>query len=201
MAGCMFNNDETLVAGLVAKADGAVEALVDGYGARIHCLALRIMGNAADAQEVTQDALLAIVGKVGSFERRAAFSSWVYRVTANTALMRLRKRKHQPAELSLETLQDPMGESSRILQDWRRIPSNEMLSAELRAVVERSMQGLPDEYRVALLMKDIEDQTLEDIGAAMELTLPAVKSRLHRARMAVRKAVTDYLREGGRPTT
>ena len=61
--------------------------------------------------------------------------------------------------------------------------------------------GLPDEYRVVLLMKDIEDQTLEEIGAALELTLPAVKSRLHRARLAVRKALTDYLREGGRPTT
>ena len=200
MAGPVFNNDEAIVAGLVAKADGAVEALVDGYGGRIHGLALRIMGNAADAQEVTQDALLTIINKIGSFEKRAALSSWVYRVTANAALMRLRKLKRQPVELSLETLQDPMGESSRILQDWRRIPSNEMLTAELRAVIARAVQDLPDEYRVVLLMKDIEDQTLEDIGAALELTLPAVKSRLHRARMAVRKAVTDYLREGGRPT-
>ncbi len=200
MAEPQFHNDEALVAGLVAKADGAVEAFVDNHGGRIHGLALRMMGNPADAQEVTQDALLTIINKIGSFERRSAFASWIYRITANAALMRLRKRKRQPAELPLEALQDPMGESSRILQDWRRIPSNEMLSAELRAMVERAAQDLPDEHRVVLLMKDIEDQTLEEIGAALELTLPAVKSRLHRARMAVRKAVTDYLREGGRPT-
>lgn len=196
-----LNADDALLEALLAKADGAVEALVDGYGGRIYGLALRIMGNPSEAQEVTQDALLTIINKIGSFERRAALSSWVYRVTANAALMRLRKRKHQPVELSLDALQDPMGESSRILEDWRRIPSNEMLSAELREVVESAAHGLPDEYRVVLLMKDIEDQTLEEIGAALELTLPAVKSRLHRARMTVRKALTDYLREGGRPTT
>jgi RNA polymerase sigma-70 factor, ECF subfamily len=201
MAESQFNNDEALIAGLAAKSGTAVETFVDGYGGKIHGLALRMMGNPAEAQEVTQDVLLTIVNKIGSFERRAALSSWVYRVTANAALMRLRKRKRQPAMLSLEAMQDPMGESSRILQDWQRIPSNEMLSAALRAVVERSVDGLPDEYRVVILMKDIESQSLEEIGAALELTLPAVKSRLHRARMAVRKAVTDYLREGGRPTT
>jgi RNA polymerase sigma-70 factor (ECF subfamily) len=195
------NADDALLEAIIAKADGAAEALVDRYSGRIYGLALRMMGNPADAQEVTQEALLTIYNKAGSFERRSAFSSWIHRVTANAALMRLRKRKRQQAELSLETLQEPLGESSRILEDWRRIPSSETLNREMGEVIQNAIRVLPDEYRVVLVMKDMEDQTLEEIASALELTLAAVKTRLHRARMAVRKVVTEYLREGGRPAT
>ena len=103
--------------------------------------------------------------------------------------------------MSLEILQEPLGESSRILEDWRRIPSSETLNRELGDVIQNAVRVLPDEYRIVLVMKDMEEQSLEEIATALEMTLAAVKTRLHRARMAVRKAVTDYLREGGRPTT
>lgn len=196
-----LNADDALLEALLAKADGAAEALVERYSSRIYGLALRMMGNPADAQEVTQEALLTIYNKAGSFERRSAFSSWIYRVTANAALMRLRKRKGRQGELSLELLQEPLGESSRILEDWRRIPSSETLNRELGEFIRNAVLALPDEHRVVLVMKDMEDQSLEEIATALELTLAAVKTRLHRARMAVRKAVTDYLREDGRPTT
>jgi RNA polymerase sigma-70 factor (ECF subfamily) len=201
MAQAELNTDDALLEALIAKADGAAEALVHRYSGRIYGLALRLMGNPADAQEVAQEALLTIYNKAGSFERRSAFSSWIHRVTANTALMRLRKRKRQQADVSLETLQEPLGESSRILEDWRCIPSSETLNRELGEIIQNAVQALPDEYRVVLVMKDIEDQSLEEIASTLEMALAAVKTRLHRARMAVRKAVTDYLREGGRPTT
>jgi len=201
MARPELNTDEALLEARLSKADGAAEVLVDRYGGRIYGLALRMMGNPADAQEVTQEALLTVYNKAGSFERRSAFSSWIHRVTANAALMSLRKRKRQQAELSLETLQEPLGESSRILEDWRRIPSSETLNRELGEVIQKAVQALPDEYRVVLVMKDMEDQSLEEVATALEMTLAAVKTRLHRARMAVRKAVTVYLHEGRRPTT
>ncbi|MFA5189632.1 MAG: sigma-70 family RNA polymerase sigma factor [Verrucomicrobiia bacterium] len=196
-----LNADDALLEALSAKADGAAEVLVERYGGRIYGMALRMMGNPADAQEVAKEALLTIYNKAGGFERRSAFSSWIYRVTANAALMRLRKRKGQQDELSLETLQEPLGESSRILEDWRRIPSNETLNRELGKVIQNAVRVLPDEYRVVLVMKDMEGQSLEEIASALELTLAAAKTRLHRARMVVRKAVTDYLREGRRTTT
>jgi len=201
MARPELNTDEALLEALLSKADGAAEVLVDRYGGRIYGLALRMMGNPADAQEVTQEALLTVYNKAGSFERRSAFSSWIHRVTANAALMSLRKRKSRQGELSLETLQEPLGESSRILEDWRRIPSSETLNRELGEVIQKAVQALPDEYRVVLVMKDMEDQSLEEVATALEMTLAAVKTRLHRARMAVRKAVTVYLHEGRRPTT
>lgn len=196
-----LNADDALLEALLAKADGAAEVLVERYGGRIYGMALRMMGNPSDAQEVAQEALLTIYNKAGSFERRSAFSSWIYRVTANAALMRMRKRKVQQGELSLEILREPLGESSRILEDWRRIPSSETLNCELGKVIQNAVRALPDEYRVVLVMKDMEGQSLEEIASALELTLAAVKTRLHRARMLVRKAVTDYLREGRRITT
>lgn len=182
-------NDQWLVEELRRGAPDAVEALVEHYGAWIHRVAARLLGDPRDAEEVTQDVLMTVVGKIGTFKGQAAFSSWLYRIAANAAYDRLRSRRSQ-AEVSLEPLLPLFDEEGRHVQpvlDWSSELEDPAVAREARSALERSIGRLPAEYRIVLLLRDVEGLTNEEVADALGLTVAAVKSRLHRARLFLRQ--------------
>lgn len=188
--------DADLVEALRREEAGAAEALVDRYADRVYRLAVRITGSNEDAEEVTQDALWTIVRKIHSFKGDSAFGSWVYRITANAAYMKLRARKAKGREIALDDVVpslDGDGAHFEPMDDWSRRVDERALQGELREVLESAIAELPPDYRTALVLHDIEGLSNPDIAEALEISLPAVKSRVHRSRLFLRKRLSEYL--------
>jgi RNA polymerase sigma-70 factor (ECF subfamily) len=176
-----------------------VEALMEQYASRVYRLAYGITRNQSDAEEVVQDVLLTICRKGESFEGRSTLGSWIYRITANTALNK-RRGKRQTVETSLEAQlpsyrEDGHREGDRlyVLADWSQNPEAELLSGEVRAILNRAIDGLPDHYRAVLILRDVEELSNEEIAQTVGESVASVKSRLHRARMALREQLTRHL--------
>jgi RNA polymerase sigma-70 factor (ECF subfamily) len=185
--------DEDLVRQLLHGDAAAVETLVARYGAKVYQLALKITGNPQDAQEVSQDALWSIVSKIGAFKGEAALESWIYRITANAAYQRLRRRR--PQEQSWEDVVvrlDGEGKLAEPHEDWSPYVQDPALVAEARRVIQEAVDALPDDYRVAFLLHDVQGLPNPEIARALDLSLPAVKSRIHRARLFLRRELGAY---------
>jgi RNA polymerase sigma-70 factor, ECF subfamily len=196
-------DDRTLLDKAVAGDAGALEALMTRHAGRVYRLAYGITRNPADAEEVVQDVFLTVVRKGGSFEGQAALATWMYRVTMNAALNR-RRGKRRELEVSLEEhlphyTEDGhrAGDRSDLLVDWSSTPEERVLSGESRRVLENAIDSLPDHYRAVLVLRDVEDLSNEEVASIVGDSLASVKSRLHRARMALREQLTRHF--GGRP--
>lgn len=177
----------------------ALEALMERYASRVYRLAHGITRNAADAEEVEQDVFLNLFRKIGTFEGRAALGSWIYRVTANAALIKRRGKRFEvevPLEDHLPTFKEDGhrdGDRAYVLADWSQSPEEELLSRETRGLLNRALDELPDHYRAVLVLVDVEGLSNEEAAAALEESVASVKSRLHRARMILRERVTRHL--------
>jgi len=185
----------TLVARLKQRDRSALEELLREHGARIYGVALQITRNETEAQEVMQDALITIWQKIDSFEGRSAFPTWLHRVTANAALMKLRKNKRFSQHVSLES--DGPDRDLPVIQlaDPSEGPDAAMLRGELGTRVRTAIEALPEPYRTTVLLADVDELSMEEIAQATGVTVAAVKSRLHRGRLALRKVLAPYLRE------
>lgn len=176
---------------------------MEQFSGRVYRLAYGITRNAADAEEVVQDVFLTVCRKGDSFEGRSALGSWIYRVTANAALNK-RRGKRLELETSLEE-QLPRfkedghrdGDRAWVLADWSQNPERDLLSGETRAVLGRALDTLPEHYRAVLVLKDVDELSNEEIAEMLGESVASVKSRLHRARMALREQLTRHL--GPRP--
>ncbi|MBI2879456.1 MAG: RNA polymerase sigma factor [Candidatus Rokubacteria bacterium] len=186
--------DLELVQGLRDGRTGAVETLVARHGPWIYRLALRLTGSPPDAEEVAQDALLRIIQKIDTFKGEAAFTSWVYRIAANLAYQKLRSRPGRE-EVSIDDLLpvfDEMGAHTRMITDWSDQAEDQALSREAREHLERAIDLLPAEYKVVFVLHDMEGRPNAEIAELLDLSLPAVKSRVHRARLFLRAKLADY---------
>lgn len=189
----------TLVERLRSGDAAALETLMERYATKVYRLAHAITRNAADAEEVVQDVFLNIFRNVGSFQGRAALGTWIYRVTTNAALNK-RRGKRQEVETSLDEWLPPFkpdghrdGDRTFVLADWSRTPERELLASEARTVLEQGIERLPDRYRAVLVLRDVEGLSSEETATALGESVAAVKSCLHRARMALREQVTRRL--------
>lgn len=191
-------DDQKLVAALQRGEPGAAEALVDRYGGWIYRVARRLLDDPRDVEEVTQDVLLTAVRKVQTFKGEAAFSSWLYRIAANAAYQRLRARRTR-AEVSLEPFLPVFDDEGRYVEpvrDWSSRLDDPAVAGELREAIARSVGQLPEEYRVVALLRDVEGLSNEEVAATLGLTVAAVKSRLHRARLFLRQELAHLLSPG-----
>jgi len=191
-----MDRDAALVAQLRRGEAGAAEALVGAYGNRVYRLALRITGNASDAEEVVQDALWAVSRKIATFRGAAAFSSWVYRITANAAYQKLRRRRCQPNEVSWEDLAaafDARGEHAEVAVDWSRKLKDPAIEGELKRVLCGVIAELPAHYCTAFLLHDVEGLSNLEIAETLHVRLGTIKSRVHRARLYLRRRLADYV--------
>ncbi|WP_163995159.1 RNA polymerase sigma factor [Pyxidicoccus caerfyrddinensis] len=179
----------------------AFEALVDAHRDKVYGLALRMTRSEADAAEITQDTFLSAYQHLKDFRGDAAFGSWVHRIAANHALMRLRHRRvAQAAEQELQgpefTERGSLAEYP--ISDWSRDAEEKALDAELGTAIQQATDQLPQGYREVFLLKDVDGLSYEQIAETTGDSIPAIKSRLHRARLALREAIDDFYNRDSR---
>ena len=190
--------DRRLIAGLQAGDQAAVQELAERYGPRIQQLAMRHMKNREDAEEVTQDVLLKVHRKIHAFRGDAALSSWIYRITFNTAMSRLRQNRAARAAAQerdrVEALLE-MGEQVRTLSepaDWSRMPDEHVMRAQLREALAAAVAELPEIYRAPVVLRDIEGLTTEEASSRLKVKDQTLKSRLHRGRLMLREKLEVF---------
>lgn len=190
--------DEELVTRARAKDFGAFEQLVDRYEDKVYRLAFRFVRNETDAKEIVQDTFLSVWRKLDTFKGDSQFGSWVYRVAANAALMRLRSQRRHP-EVSTEELPidflDTYGQIPTPGDNWARRPDDELQSGELRGRIQAAVDDLPEIYRTVFLIRDVEGLSTEETADVLGISVPTVKTRLHRARLALREAISKYFEQ------
>ena len=192
-------NDRQLIRRLQTGDAEAVSELADRYSHRIFQMALRHMKNREDAEEVTQDVLLKVYRKIDRFRGDAALSSWIYRITFNTAMSRLRThRAHRAAEAERDRMFSVRNEAAsevptpRQPADWSRMPDEELLRRQLREAVASALPRLPEIYRVPVVLRDIEGLSTEEASTRLRVKDQTLKSRLHRGRVMLRKQLEPF---------
>ena len=168
------------------------EEIVGRYETKVHNLAMRLTRNAEDAEEVLQDVFLTVYRKIDGFQGKAKFSSWLYRITVNAAFMKLRKRK-QNRTVSLEDLLPNV--KDRTIFDQSSTSNrgdSRAINNEIREALEQAIAKLPDEYRAVFVLRDIDGLSNKEVGEILGLSIPAVKSRLHRSRLMLRKKLKRF---------
>ena len=190
------------MAGLQAGDQAAVQELAVRYGPRIQQLAMRHMKNREDAEEVTQDVLLKVHKKIHAFRGDAALSSWIYRITFNTAMSRLRQNRAARAAAQerdrVETLLESNSEQVRAPKepaDWSAMPDEQVMRAQLRDALAAAVRELPEIYRAPVVLRDIEGLTTEEASTRLRVKDQTLKSRLHRGRLMLREKL-DVFRSG-----
>src|SRR5215469_11460264 len=176
----------------------AFEALVERHRDKVYGLALRMTRSDADAAEITQDTFLSAYQHLSEFRGEAAFGSWVHRIAANNALMRLRRQKVVDI-VSDELAGSEFTERGSLAEapesDWSKRADDKILEDELGRAIQAATDALPEGYREVFLLKDVEGLSYEEISEMVGISIPAVKSRLHRARLALREAIDAFYKE------
>jgi RNA polymerase sigma-70 factor (ECF subfamily) len=190
------DRDAALVDRLRRREEGAAEALVMTYGDKVYRLAIRVTGNRADAEEVVQDVLWTATRKIDAFRGASAFGSWIYRITANAAIQKRRGLRHRRGEVPWEDVTptfDELGQFTRPVLDWSASMADPAVQADVRSVLGVAVDELPPDHRVAFLLHDVEGLSNPEIALALDVTLEAVKSRVHRARLFLRDRLSHRL--------
>jgi RNA polymerase sigma-70 factor (ECF subfamily) len=194
----LIPNTDNLLARLQSGEEQALSDLSDAYSSKIYQLAFRYLRNKEDAEEVTQDVLFKVYRKVGEFRGDAALSSWIYRITFNAAMSRLRTAQYQRTqaeerrEAALDT--DTLGEPARPadVADWTDLADEHVLRSQLRQRVFRAILALPAIYRAPVMLRDIHGMSTEEASAMLKVKDQTLKSRLHRGRLILRKQLADF---------
>ncbi|HCF56369.1 MAG TPA: RNA polymerase subunit sigma-70 [Myxococcales bacterium] len=192
-----LQDDRTLVERAAGRDMDAFEQLVERYRSKVYGLALRMMKDRGEAEEIMQETFLSAWQNLPNFRGDSAFGSWLYRICANYALMRLRRRKFEAPPGEEPALPGPRFDSEGTIltlpsYDWSRGTEEKALDRELGRAIEQATEALPDDYRTVFLLKDVEGLSYEEIAEVTRASVPAIKSRLHRARLALREAIEAF---------
>lgn len=173
------------------------EEIFRDYAPRVYHLARRMLGNEADAEDVTQDVLVQVLRKLDTFRGQSAFPTWLHRVTVNAALAHRRKRVVREERRLHDPLEDfqTNGHHHRPIRRWSVSPEQEALDRETQHLVEEAIAELPESYRDIYVLADVERLANAEIAEMLGLSVDAVKSRLHRARLAMRDALAPHFEE------
>ncbi len=175
----------------------AYDKIVERYQKKIYSLSFNLCRNQMDAQDVTQEVLLTLFRKIETFQGKSAFSSWVYRITLNATYMRLRSKKKEP-NVSIDDLMPSLngaGYQQEKIQDWSEDTESLLFDNETRETIQKAVDQLPEKEKVVFILRDVEGLSTEKVSGILDLTIPAVKSRLHRARLFLRKKLSNYFEE------
>ena len=188
--------ESALVERLRGRDEHAVAELASLYGHKIFQLAFRYVRNNEDAEEVVQDVLLKVFRKIDAFRGDSALSSWIFRITFNTAMSRLRRtRAMRQAEVSdVEIGAATSDETSSAFDpaDWSNLADDAMLRSELRERLAAAVIGLPEIYRVPVILRDLNGLSTEEASTRLQIKDQTLKSRLHRGRLLLRKQLSDF---------
>lgn len=190
--------DEALLSDLRTGAPDAVEVLFNRYHGKVYHLAMSILKNESDAEEVTQNVFLSVIRKVDTFEGNSTLYSWIYRICINASLMRLREKRRSET-VSIESFMPVFTEDgmhASPVDDWSKEVERMALDKELGRMIGKFTSHLSEKYRVVFILSDVEGLSSEETAQVLNLTVPAVRSRLHRARLYLRERLANYLRDG-----
>ncbi len=200
----MPDPDIELVERIRAGDYAAFEELVTKFERKVYALALKLTGNQADAEEISQDVFLTIYQKLDGFRGESALSSWIYRVTANASFMKLRdrrKRKSSSYEEGVAAAGDaddlPNVTATYPQGDWSQAADEQLARGQLDEKLKDAIAALPEKFKLIFLLKDVQGLSNEEIGEVVNMSVPAVKSRLHRARLFLREKLQKHLEETG----
>jgi RNA polymerase sigma-70 factor (ECF subfamily) len=187
--------ERELIGRMQAGDPAAVAELASAYGPRIHQLAFRYMKNWEDAEEVAQDVLMKVHRKIDAFRGDAALSSWIYRITFNTAMSRLRSGKRSRTADAPRHDAGGSDDSAAPWQepaDWSSLADDQVLRREMRERLLRALTHLPEVYRIPVLLRDIQGLSTEEASAVLRVKPQTLKSRLHRGRLILRAHLNDF---------
>ena len=191
------SEDAELLSRLQAGDETALKELAETYSSKIYQLAFRYLRNKEDAEEVTQDVLFKVYRKVSAFRGDAALSSWIYRITFNSAMSRLRTVKYQRSQAEDAQLTSTDGDeltaaSRREIADWSDMADEQVFRSQLRQKVFRAVLALPAIYRAPVVLRDLQGMSTEEASAMLRVKDQTLKSRLHRGRLILRKQLADF---------
>lgn len=188
--------DAQLLSCLQAGDERAAADLADAYGAKIHQLAFRYVRNKEDAEELTQDVLYKVYRKVGKFRGDAALSSWIYRITFNAAMSRLRTARYQreqdERQRAVQHGDEVDAARPNEVADWSDMADEHVLRSQLRRRVFNAILALPAIYRAPVMLRDLQGMSTEEASAVLRVKDQTLKSRLHRGRLMLRKQLADF---------
>lgn len=198
MGEAAFVGEADLVDGLRAGDAAAYRTFVDENSASVYGLALKLLGDEQEAEDVLQETFLSAFRAIDRFEGRSKLSTWLYRIAYNASLMHLRKRER----MTTFSLDQPYGDEEQarpvagdLLLDWSTVPDDRLLTAEARQEMDRAIAQLPESLRSAFILRDIQGLSGAETAEILGISVQAVKNRLHRARLSLRDRLSSYFAE------
>jgi RNA polymerase sigma-70 factor (ECF subfamily) len=192
----IIERDAALLEALRRQDANAAERLVSTFGDRVYRLAIGITGNREDAEEAVQDAFCTVIRKIDTFRGDAALASWVYRIAANAAYHKRGSGARRRHEISLDETLPRFHEDGRYAEpivDWSTELDDPAVQGELRHVLTSTLQELPDHYRAVIVLHDVEGLSMAAVADCLNITVPTAKSRVHRARLVLRKRLGVFM--------
>jgi RNA polymerase sigma-70 factor (ECF subfamily) len=187
-------SEATMIAAILAGETQVYHELIRPYERSVYMMALSYMKNEADAEDVAQEAFIRGFRHLASFRAEAKFSTWLISITLNEARSRLRRQ----SVVRMESIDEPpdkeKGISPALLRDWGEIPSEAVEREEIRQLIQQAVENLPDIYREVFLLRDVEELNINETAEALNISIPSVKVRLHRARMMLQKQLAPQLK-------
>jgi RNA polymerase sigma-70 factor (ECF subfamily) len=192
-------NEVELARDLLAGKADAFDRFVEVFRSKIFQYALMMCGHREDAEEVAQDTLFKVFENFDQLREPQRVRAWVFRIARNACYMKRRKSVFAPTqELSIEDFlphsEQDGGHRRLEIADWSALPDDQVLRSELRDVIQKAIQGLPEIYRAVILLRDVEELSTDEAAQVLDISPESVKTRLHRARLAVRQKLDGYLR-------
>jgi RNA polymerase sigma-70 factor (ECF subfamily) len=192
--------EEELIAAIKAGDTQLYHDLIRPHERSVYQMALSYMKNESDAEDVAQEAFVRAFRSLSTFRAEAKFSSWLISITVNEARNRLRRRSILHIDSLDASTEDGKAMSPALLRDWREIPSEALERKEIRELLQEAVENLPDKYRQVFLLRDVEELNVNDTAEALDISVPSVKVRLHRARMMLQQYLAPHLRTAIRPS-
>ena len=184
---------------LIEQAQGgdrvAFSELVKRYEETVYGFSFKVCRNREKAEENLQDTFINVYRKLGQFNGKSKFSTWLYSIVTNNCLMRNRKRKMDEEMVSLDEppVSDNVPHDHQSIRSWDETPAEQMMNRELRSRLDGAIQKLPMDHRIVFILRDVEGQSAEETAKILKLSVPAVKSRLRRARVFLREQLNEYM--------
>lgn len=174
--------------------ESAYEELLNLYSNKVFRLAISLVKHKEDAEDVTQDVFLTVCSRISDLKENKALSSWIYRITVNASLMKIRKSGRSEQVSFEENLPrfDQNGMHVKPVKDWSENPEEKASSKEVMDFIRENLKELPESYKVVFLLRDLEELSNNEVAEVLDISLTAVKSRLHRARLFMRERLTKY---------
>lgn len=191
------DTDHGLIAKFKKGSMDAMEKIVERYEQALFSFGMKMCGQREDAEDVAQDTFLNAFKSLHRFREEAKLKNWLFRIAANACIRKRRKKKHEPdRELSLDALYSSDDSNNGYeIPDWTNDPDKALQRAELKSTIDKAILELPHKYRLVLTLRDIEGFSTEETSDILDITTQSVKTRLHRARVFMRKAISESFKE------